>query len=101
MRVTLVLDINWYTARDISLHIALDFSLDIALDFSLDIALDFSLHTALDFPFPTSPPISTIFGLSPHCAHGVVNCGMKNNQIRCLAMRGAAMKGLHLQPGGR
>ena len=52
-----------------------------------------TLHTALDPPSPPSAPQSprlyNPLG-SPHIV--AVDCGMKNNQIRCLAMRGAAVK---------
>ena len=59
----------------------------------LHTALDISLHTTLDFPSPPSAPQTPRLynpSGSPHIV--AVDCGMKNHQIRCLAMRGAAVK---------
>ena len=53
--------------------------------------LDMNLYTALDFP-PSSPQSPRLYNPSgsPHIV--AIDCGMKNNQIRCLALRGAAVK---------
>ena len=53
--------------------------------------LDISLYTALDVHFLLHLPSRLYNPLgSPHIV--AVDCGMKNNQICCLAMRGAAVK---------